>query len=291
MKKLHVNFMKDLRNHEFVELYNIIIDYIEKQQVDDITINSAFEGVKQHRKKLFDMQKRKRSGYSIVNKELTAVRNEYLISLRLRVKSYLLSHIPAEREAADKIYFVLKTFGKKYYVPTIIPQTTFVSGLEHKLKHNKEFREAILLLGLGDLMKALIDLTIEIMENYNQRIIQNGETKSKRKGVKSAAYRDMKIMADAINFMAVVNLHNEEKMTIIEELINEIDGILKDFSTPMKSRNTKRENRKRVEATVMELINIQQEEPKLLPRGVGDRNSFRHAPGHASWIDAGVVSS
>ena len=45
IKKLHINFMKDLRNHEFVDMYENIINYIEKQQVDDVNINIAFEGV------------------------------------------------------------------------------------------------------------------------------------------------------------------------------------------------------------------------------------------------------
>src|SRR5690554_7552683 len=82
MKKLHVNFMKDLRNHEFVELYNLIINYIETQQVDDAHITTAFERVKSHQNKLQYMQKRKRSSFSIENKELTRHRNDYLISLR-----------------------------------------------------------------------------------------------------------------------------------------------------------------------------------------------------------------
>lgn len=56
MKEIHVNFMKDLRNHEFVELYNLIIDYTEKQQVDDINIKTAFKQVASHRIKLRGMR-------------------------------------------------------------------------------------------------------------------------------------------------------------------------------------------------------------------------------------------
>ena len=88
--------------------------------------------------------------------------------------------------------------------------------------------------------------------------------------MKKAAYRDMKIMADAINFMAVINEQDEEKMAIVEELIYYIDGILKDFRTAMRSRNTKRKNRKAVATALMKLASMKREERKLLPVGVGD---------------------
>ena len=86
----------------------------------------------------------------------------------------------------------------------------------------------------------------------------------------------MKIMADAINFTAVINEHNEEKRAVVEELIFYIDGILKDFHTPMKLRNTKRKNRKAVVEAVQELMYPQKEQRKLLPVGVGDGEIFAH---------------
>ena len=270
MEKLHVNFMKDLRNHEFVELYSQIINYIKKQQVDDTNVNIAFEMVKSNEMKLLNMGVRKRSSFSIENKKLTRLRNDYLISLRLRVKSYLLSHIAAERDAAQHIHFVIKPYRKEYYVPTILPQTRLADDLKEHLKHNKDFREAVSLLGLSDLIGTIIDMTAEIIVNYQLRVNESGETKSKRAGVKEAAYRDMKIMADAINFMAVINQHNEEKMAIVEELIYSIDGIMKNFRTAMKSRNTKRKNRKAVGVGMMQVIKLQREKQKLLPVGVGE---------------------
>lgn len=271
MKKVHVNFMNDLRNHEFVELYHIIINYIEKQQVDDANVKTAFEQVKSYKVKLLDMKKRKPSKFSKRNRELTRVRNEYLISLRLRVQSYLLSHLPAERKAAKKIDFVMKAYGREYYVATILPQTKLVEDLKHRLKRNKNnFREAVMFLGLNDLINTIIDMTMEIMENYQHRLNEDGAMKSKREGVKNAAYLDMKIMADAINFMAIVNRNNEEKRAVVEELINNIDGILKDFRTPMKSRNTKRKNKKAVEVALEGLIDSHQEQQKELPDDVVD---------------------
>lgn len=270
MRKIHVNFMKDLRNHEFVELYSQIINYIEKQQMDDTNVNIAFEMVKSNEIKLLNMGVRKRSSFSIENKKLTRLRNDYLISLRLRVKSYLLSHIAAERDAAHHIHFVIKPYGKEYYVPTILPQSILADDLKEHLKHSKDFREAVSLLGLRDLIGTIIDMTAAIIVNYQLRVNESGETKSKRAGVKEAAYRDMKIMADAINFMAVINQHNEEKMIVVEELIYYINGIMKNFRTAMKLRNTKRKNRKAIDVNMMQLIKMQREKRKLLPVGVGE---------------------
>ena len=83
----------------------------------------------------------------------------------------------------------------------------------------------------------------------------------------------MKIMADAINLSAVINEHNKEQMAFVEELIYYIDGILKDFRTAMRSRNTKRKNRKAVATAVMKLASLRREQRKLLPMGVGDSES------------------
>ncbi len=141
-------------------MYSIIINYIEKQQVDNANIQIAFERVKSHQMNLLNMQKRKRSSFSIGNKELTRMRNDYLISLRLRVKSFLLSPIEAERDAANLIYFVMKPYGKKYYVATILPQTLLVDDLEENLKYSNDFRDAVSQLALNDLMNTIIDLTI-----------------------------------------------------------------------------------------------------------------------------------
>jgi len=74
----------------------------------------------------------------------------------------------------------------------------------------------------------------------------------------------MKIMADAINFMAVINEQDEEKMTIVEELIYYIDGMLKDFRTAMRSRNTKRKNRKAVATAVLKLASVQRGKKRKL---------------------------
>lgn len=164
--------------------------------------------------------------------------------------------------------------------------------MENNINESSDFKDAVSLLGLNELMDIIFDLTLEIMINYNLRVFETGETKSKRSGVKRAAYRDMKIMADAINFMAVINEQDEERMGIVEELIYYIDGILKDFRTAMRSRNTKRKNRKAVATAMMKLASMKREERKLLPVGVGDgEKDFSSDSAMAPLPDSGNLVS
>lgn len=270
MKKLHVYFMKDLRNHAFVELYNIITSYIDKQAPADANIKAAFEMVISQKEKLSDMQKRKPSVFSRENKKLTHSRNDYLISLRLRVQSYLLSPISTERDAAQEIQSLIEPYGREYYVPTIRRQTIFSDDLKNQLKKKDSLKKAVSFLGLSSLINTVIEMTHEIMNNYNERITENGKTKSKRKGVKEEAYYCMKVMADTINLVATVNKHNTEKRIAIDDYIYYIGGILQDFRTQLKSRNTKRSNTREEETTLQNQINIQSKDPKQLVTATTD---------------------
>lgn len=205
------------------------------------------------------------SKFSIENNELKRIRNDYLISLRLRVQSFLLSQSKAERDAALEIQYAIKPYGREFYVASIFPQTRFAKNLKQRLKKNKKFRDAVLHLRLDDLLNAIIDMTADIMENYNQRRTKNKETQNKRAGVKEGAYRDMKIMADVINFTAVMDRRNQVKESVADEYIFFINVVLGDFHTMLKSRNTKSKNRKAVKAAVRELVRTQKEDLKLLP--------------------------
>lgn len=260
--------MKDLRNHEFEELYCIIIDYMDKQQLKDDNINTAFEHVKPHKKRFVNMRRRSPSKYSIKNKELTHLRNQYLISLRLRVQSFLLSQSISEREAAKEIQHLLNPYGREFYVPTIINQSRFADNLKTRLKKSSKFKEAIAHLHLTELLDSIIKMTVEIKENHGNRMSENHKIKSKRKGVREEAYRDMKIMTDTINVAILINRHNQDKKALIEALITSINAKLQDFRTLMRSRNTKRKNKKEVEAALAELINLPNNQLKLLSEGV-----------------------
>ena len=268
MEKLHVSFMRDLLNIEFEGLYFDIIKLMEIKQVDDSNINIAFERVKPHVEKFDALRNRQRHPLSTLNKKLTRMRTDYLISLRLRVESYMRSHIPEERVAAERIYFVMDMYGKKYYVPSIITQSAFVDDLVANIKEHKDFKDAFTLLRLHDLMDTIAEMTEEIMKNYLQRVNDNSRRKERNKGVRMAAYKDMKVMIDAINFMYVLKRDDEDMKVALEDLMWHIKETFKAYSTPMKSRTTKRKNRRAVANAVKELIDMQQNPQKMLPVGV-----------------------
>ena len=61
---------------------------------------------------------------------------------------------------------------------------------------------------------------------------------------------------------------DEDMRIAIEDLIWHIKETFKAYSTPMKSRTTKRKNRRAVANAVKELIDMQQNPQKMLPVGV-----------------------
>ena len=286
MEKLHISFMRELINIDFEGIYWDIIKLMKKKKVDDINIQLAFARVKPHVKKFDALRNRQRNENSILNEQLTRTRTDYLISLRLRVHSYMRSHIPEERVAAKRINFVLKMYGKKYYVPNILSQAAFVDEIVIHIKRREDFKEAFTLLGLTDLMDTIVKMTEEIMKNFGQRISDDGNNKARNNGVRKEAYKDMKIMIDAINFMYVINKDNEEKREIAEDLMWYINKIFKTYRTPMRSRQTKRKNRKAVAAAVNELIRTQQEPQKTLP--VGDSLELKPT-GSVKLTETGVT--
>lgn len=263
--------MKDLKNHEFEGVYCDIIKLIDSKRVDDTNIQLAFTRIKSHVKNFDALRKPQRNKHSILNKELTLRRTDYLISLRLRVQSYMRSHLPEERVAAKLINSILGIYGKKYYVPTIVTQTTLVHDIVIYKEQNKGFKEAFALLGLTGLIDTIIEMTEEIMNNLNLRISENGANKKRKSGVRKVAYKDMKVLIDTINLMYVINIDNKEKRVIAENLMWDINSIFKDYRTPMRSRHTKRKNRNAVDAAVNELIKTQHEQQKTLPVGASKK--------------------
>lgn len=255
MKKLHISFMTDLFNIDFAEAYGFVINYIEQEKVGNGDLKIVSERVKSHKTKLHELRNRGRNTLSILNGELTRTRTDYLISLRLRVKSFMRSHLPNERTAAKRIYLILRSYDNSYYVPTIIQQTSFVKSIVNYGKEHKDFKEALTLLELDGLMEATVEITKEIMANYLQCVNDSGKSKSKSKDARSAAYRDLRTLADTLNVMLDLHRENEEKRAIAQEMILNINYRLEDFHTALKIRNTKRKNRKYRDTAVTNLIN------------------------------------
>ena len=272
MDKLHIGFMKDLRNWEFHSLYNYIIEVVDTEDLEDDKLKIAFERIKPYKVKFeYAFKPRDKNKYSIANQELIRLRTEYLISLRKRVESFMLSHLPKERDAGNVIQSVLSLFGKKYYVPTIITQNVLVENLLFHINNDENFKKAISTLDLNGLMTEIAKMSEVIMFNFGQCIFTNGERIYKRKDVRKEAYRDLKMMVDTINFLYLFSKDNEEESADLKKLMLRINGLLKYFHTPLKSRIIKNKNRKAVSDAIEDLIRVQKDPQKCLPVGTHDK--------------------
>ena len=54
MRKLHIGFMKDLRNHVFHTLYDIIIKTVEDEHIEDLDVRANLERAKSHQDKFLN---------------------------------------------------------------------------------------------------------------------------------------------------------------------------------------------------------------------------------------------
>ena len=266
MEKLHVGFMKDLRNDDFKKLYNYIIALVEEEHLEDLDIQANLERAKTYQDKFANaFAKRERNPYAIANEKLIEHRTQCLVMLRNRLKSYLPSFIPQERVAAERIYFVMRPYGKKYYVPSFTTQSDLVDKLNTHINQTEEFKEAFTTLGFNGLMNQINELTHEIDQNYKQYITTSTQIQDQRKGVRKGAYIDLKIMIEGIMYKFNTCRGDQAKRDKLEVLMNKIDTYLKRFSTPLKTRRTQRKNQKEIEAGFEK---VQAEPQKALPVGV-----------------------
>ena len=258
MEKLQIGFMKDLRNREFKELYNKIIKLLSEKQLENDNIKIAFERIIPYKEKFKHALTAKGTNeYSAVNKALTPIRNNYLISLRKRIESHQRCENPVERAAARIINDVLQKYGKKYYVATITTQSVFVNDLVDHINNQPDFKNAIQVLNMEDLMDAIIKITQEVELNVALFTASNVRSKMKRKGVRKAAFVDLKVLIDNINSTYLLHRNDDEKSEIYRELVFDINTDVKNYRMRLKSRKTK-QNNKRIEEAAKQL-NMEQE--------------------------------
>ena len=92
MEKLHLGFMKDLRNYEFGELFNHIVHALENEKIKIDSLAIVSERIKSHSKELTLMNNVKLTHplTSFIQEQVNT-RTEYLACLRLTVDAKMLS--------------------------------------------------------------------------------------------------------------------------------------------------------------------------------------------------------
>ena len=245
MRKLHVGFMKDLCNYDFDHLYKQVTEIVEDEQIDDLDIQANLERATSHQKKFHKaFANRERSQYTTDNDDLLKHRTQCLIMLRNRMKSYLPSLVPQERVAAKRINFVMREYGKKYYVRSITRQADLIDDLNDHINNKAVYKEAFTTLGLNALMAQINELTRKINQNQKFYIKECVQIKIDKGGVRKAAYADFKIMIQGILYKYHICREEEDKSDKLETLINKIYFTLQSFSTLQKSRRTKSANKR-----------------------------------------------
>lgn len=255
MKKLHINFMRRLKNNEFA----ILIDNINSSVCDEVTDNnvlqSIIEKINFHNDELAFLRDAP-CGHPLTKKieKLTYTRNEYLQSLRMQVKGKMLSHIKEERTAAEYLYWWIEKYKENLYVPSISTQTQLVHGMRNERRYNKDINEAAEVLVLTGLLDAIEKVTNTIVATERKRVKDTTKNIKKGKDLRSAAYADVQLLVGMIEVMFSMHPERDFQENTYFRLKQLLGTNLKDSHTVLKSRQTKQKNKKEADVAVIELI-------------------------------------
>ena len=261
MEKIHVSFIKDLRNREFSLLIDTIAGIVAESTRENESLKKATKNLQSHYKSLLQLKDTKPRHYlTRIIKEKVDNRTEYLVGLRMRIESALFSPIPKERVAAERLMYWIDPYRKVLFKPSIGVQTQAVGFLNLDKSESTTIQEHTALLNLD----YILDIVVAETEEIKRLVTERGKDKAQRaingKKVRAAAYYDLRVLLDAMK--TIYNLSSSEQeveqMAWLSGLINEN---LKSFRRELRSRNTKRSNKKEVDVAVSQLIEPQ-EEPK-----------------------------
>ena len=258
MEKIHIRFMKDLRNIEFEELFDLIYNTIVAEEMDIPSLTTVIERIEPHRCELLRMNHKKlKHPLTLPIQEQVNSRTEYLACLRMTVEAKKLSHRPDERTAAKRLLLWLRPYKNNIYAPTIHKQSRMVKDLMEDRKQSAEIKEATALLDLDELLEAIVKVSAKIERNYLKRLDEKAMYNVNGLAIRNAAYQDLKVLIDVLelSFNLSTDDNQKEQLSQLSLLINEN---LKDFRTLVKSRTTKRKNKRDVESAVKELIHNSQ---------------------------------
>lgn len=264
MKKLQINFMNNLRNYEFADLYLKLCAITEDELLDEPHAKMACKAMKTHVNDIdyIDIDSRSHDLTSIIGEQVRN-RTDYLTSLHLQLKGLKLSFCADERTAAQLLSNWLHQQGKLLFKPSINIQTRLVDNLMHTLQLNDELEKAIIFLRLDRHLAAIADINIAINSNFIRRNNEMSERTKKSRLIRKAAYRDLKIFVNILNFFVDMDTNNDEN-SIYLQYSNRMNILLTHYHTILKSRTTKRKNKKEIASAVKELICSQQEPENTL---------------------------
>ena len=254
MEKIHVSFVKDLRNREFSLLINTIAETLAKSKSENKSLKKATKNLQSHNKKLLKLKDTKpRHHLTRIIKEKVQKRTDCLVCLRMRIESSLLSPIAQERIAAERLMYWIDPYRKVLFKPSIQVQTQAVEFLNLDRSESTIIQEHASLLNIDYLLDVAIDETEDIKSYVTERGKDKADKAINGKNVRAAAYYDLRVLLEAMKtiYNLSSNTQEAEEMVRLSALINEI---LKSFRRELRSRNTKRSNKKEIDMGVEKLI-------------------------------------
>lgn len=260
MKKLHISFLQRIDNAEFRIIYFRILKYMETREFEDPTFTVLLKRLQSHKddvRSLLDIIERYNETDKI--RELTRLRTDYFLSLRLEIKAKMLSYIPEVRVVAKRLYLWLINFKKRPYIQTIISQQIVVNGILYDRKNKTSIREDITFLNLDGLIDAIEEITIQILKKSTLREKEKMSRLKKGKDKREGAYNEIKALANFIE--SQLNLvDGDKKESEYYQVLLDLHPKLKDSHTVFKSRMTRNKNKKIKAVQKQLLINKQSDE-------------------------------
>ena len=254
MEKIHISFMKDLRNIEFGELFDIVSTIVTAENIGLSNLTMACEHLQPHAQELMKMNNQKiKHPLTQIIREQVNTRTEYLAGLRMTVDAKMMWHKPEQRLAAERLQLWLKSYKDDIYSPTISTQSAMVENLMADRKEDTTIKEATALLGLDELLDEIVKITDNIRRNQLARVNEKDIYEVDGQAIRKAAYKDLKILVSVIDSSYNIGA-NEKQREQLAALSRSLKASLQDFHTLLKSRNTKRKNKKEAVAAVKELI-------------------------------------
>ena len=265
MEKIHVSFIKDLRNREFSHLISDVSEISAESKCKNSSFIKATNNLQSHYKKLLQLKDTKPSHHltEVINKKVRN-RTEYLACLRMRIRAALLSPIPEERIAAKRLKFWIDRYKKELFKPSLTVQTQAVGYLHLDKIEDATIQKYTALLNLDE----LLDIIVSVTDEVKKLIIERGRDIVHRavngRKVRKAAYHDLQVLLNVMHTLYYTSDYSQEveKIAKLSRLMN---IYLTSFRRELRSRNTKRKNKKEVDVAVKELISVEGVESDKLP--------------------------
>ena len=233
MKKVHISFLHNLDNMEFRIFYSKLLKLMQDHKFADPTLTELFNRLQSHEKDVSKLKSRVQK-YNETPKinELTRLRTDYLISFRLEIKAKMLSYDADMREAAERLYKWLKKYKKRPFIQSIITQDVVVDSMLAVIDNNKSLQADITLLGLGKLLDAIEEATLQIGLNEKYRNHEKISRQKKGRDVRDAAYVEIKTLVDYITSKLSLmqgNVEDSEHYNLLLKIHSELKNTRKDF--------------------------------------------------------------